>query len=207
MGNTIFSSQLVSSDGIRYKAELYGEDYIGFPKVAIVGGTGNTYYVSKDWTDFLQVGQVLYLYTGSEPEPLTTFNTYKERVVADSGVVENDECAIDFITSLTYTTATITAIFSSGPTTLITLDIAYSGLYTSIGSSLVASQQYTPTFAPDIMALNTEWGGEGDEILGAIKDSSSTITYANNDVWFDRFFEQYKITQDNKLKFLSLIHI
>ena len=41
-----------------------------------------------------------------------------------------------------------------------------------------------------------------DEILGAIKDSSSTITYANNDVWFDRFFEQYKITQDNKLKFL-----
>jgi len=202
MGNTIFSSQLVSSDNIRYKAELYGEDYVGFPKVAIVGGTGNTYYVSKDWTDFLQVGQVLYLYTGSEPEPLTTFNTYKERVVADSGVVENDECSIDFITSLTYTTATITAIFSSGPTTLITLNIAYSGSYASIGSSLVVGEQYTPTFAPDIMALNTEWGGEGDEILGAIKDSSTTITYANNDVWFDRFFEQYKITQDNKLKFL-----
>ena len=56
MGNTIFSSQLVSSDGIRYKAELYGEDYIGFPKVPIVSGSGNTYIVSKDWTDFLEVG-------------------------------------------------------------------------------------------------------------------------------------------------------
>jgi hypothetical protein len=168
MGNTIFSSQLVSSDGIRYKAELYGEDYIGFPKVAIVGGAGNTYYVSKDWRDFLEVGQVLYLYTGD--------------VYSTSGE--------------------ITAIFSSGPTTLITLDIAYNAAYTNIGSSTILIEQYTPTFAPDIMALNTEWGGEGDEILGAIKDSSTTITYANNDVWFDRFFEQYKITQDNKLKFL-----
>jgi hypothetical protein len=168
MGNTIFSSQLVSSDGIRYKAELYGEDYVGFPKVAIVGGTGNTYYVSKDWTDFLQVGQVLYLYTGD--------------VYSTSGE--------------------ITAIFSSGPTTLITLDIAYNAAYTNIGSSTILIEQYAPTFEPDIMALNTEWGGEGDEILGAIKDSSTTITYANNDVWFDRFFEQYKITQDNKLKFL-----
>jgi len=203
MGNTIFSSQLVSSNGIRYKAELYGEDYIGFPKVAIVGGSVNTYYVSKDWTNFLQVGQLLYLYTGGETlNPFDTFNTYKARVVADSGVVENDECAIAAIGSLAYTTATITEIFSSGPTTLITLDIAYSGSYTSIGSSLAPSEQYAPTFAPDIMSLNTEWGGEGDEILGAIKDSSSTITYANNDVWFDRFFEQYKITQDNKLKFL-----
>ena len=61
MGNTIFSSQLISNDGVRYKAELYGEDYVGFPKVPIVGGTGNTYYVSKDWTNFLQVGQILYL--------------------------------------------------------------------------------------------------------------------------------------------------
>ena len=203
MGNTIFSSQLISSDGITYKAELYGEDYIGFPKVAIVSGSGNTYIVSKDWTDFLEVGQVLYLYTGGETlNPVDTFNTYKARVVADSGIVENDDCAIVAIGSLAYTTATITAIYSSGPTTLITLNIAYSGSYTSIGSSLAPSEQYAPTFAPDIMALNTEWGGEGDEILGAIKDSSSTITYANNDVWFDRFFEQYKITQDNKLKFL-----
>ena len=168
MGNTIFSSQLVSSDGILYKAELYGEDYIGFPKVAIVGGAGNTYYVSKDWTDYLELGQVLYLYTGD--------------VYSTSGE--------------------ITTIFSSGPTTLITLDIAYNAAYTNIGSSTILIEQYAPTFSPDIMSLNTEWGGEGDEILGAIKDSSSTITYANNDVWFDRFFEQYKITQDNKLKFL-----
>jgi hypothetical protein len=168
MGNTIFSSELISNDGITYKAELYGEDYIGFPKVAIVTGSGNTYVVSKDWRDFLEVGQVLYLYTAD--------------VYSTSGE--------------------ITAISSSGPTTLITLDIAYNAAYTNIGSSTILIEQYTPTFEPDIISLNTEWGGEGDEILGAIKDSSTTITYANNDVWFDRFFEQYKITQDNKLKFI-----
>ena len=104
MGNTIFSSQLISSDGITYKAELYGEDYIGFPKVAIVSGSGNTYIVSKDWTDFLEVGQVLYLYTGGETlDPVDTFNTYKARVIADSGIVENDDCAIVAIGSLAYT--------------------------------------------------------------------------------------------------------
>lgn len=58
MGNTIFSSQFYSNDGELYKIDLFAESYRGI-NTAIIGGTGNTYYVSGDWTDFLVFAQTL----------------------------------------------------------------------------------------------------------------------------------------------------
>lgn len=169
MSGVIFSSELRSNNNTRYKVELFGDDYVGFPNVEIIGGTGTTFYVDKDWRDFLQVGQELIVYI-------------------------ND--TIDF------PLATITSISSNGITTQITTDKTYSSSFTHIGSSDVPTDQYKPTFSPRLVDLKTEWKGEGDEILASIKSSSTSVTYANNDRYFDRFFEQYQITQDNKLKLL-----
>ena len=167
MSGVIFSSELYSNNGTRYKVELFGDDYNGLPKVEIIGGTGNTFYINKDWRDFLEFGQDLLLYTSSSTQ-----------------------------------TANVTGIFSNGITTQITTDQSYSASYTHIGSSDIVANQYKPIFNPESLELKTEWKGEGDEILGSIKSSSTSVTYSNNNRYFDRFFEQYQITQDNKLKLL-----
>ena len=169
MSGVIFSSELRSDNNTRYKVELFGDDYVGFPKVEIIGGTGTTFYVDKDWRDFLQVGQKLIVYIDD---------------------------TIDF------PLATITSIYSNGITTQITTNKTYSASFTHIGSSDVPTDQYKPTFSPRLVDLKTEWKGEGDEILGSIRSSSTSVTFSNDDRYFDRFFEQYQITQDNKLKLL-----
>ncbi len=169
MSGVIFSSELRSDNNTRYKVELFGDDYVGLPKVAIIGGTGNTFYINKDWRDYLQTGKNLFLHTSSSTQAVS-----------------------------------VTGISSNGTTTEITTSVAYSATFTHIGgpSSTTTTDQYKPTFTPDLIDLKTEWKGEGDEILGSIKSSSTSVTYANNDRYFDRFFEQYQITQDNKLKLL-----
>jgi len=169
MSGVIFRSELRSDNNTRYKVELFGDDYVGLPKVAIIGGTGNTFYINKDWRDYLQVGKNLFIHTSSTTQAVS-----------------------------------VTGIYSNGITTQITTSISYSATFTHIGgpSSTTTTDQYKPTFTPDLIDLKTEWKGEGDEILGSIKSSSTSVTYANNDRYFDRFFEQYQITQDNKLKLL-----
>lgn len=105
-------------------------------------------------------------------------------------------------TSSSTQTANVTNIYSNGITTQITTDQSYSASYTHIGSSDIVANQYKPTFAPRLVDLKTEWNAQEDPILAAIKTSSTSVTFANNDRYFDRFFEQYQITQDNKLKLL-----
>ena len=171
MSGVIFSSEIYSNNGARYKVELFGDDYDGLPKLEIISGTGNTFYISKDWRDYIATGYDLLLYTSSSTQ-----------------------------------TASVTGISSNGTTTQITTDVAYSATYTHISSTDpttgVLPNPYQPTFNPEIIDLKTEWKGEGDEILGTIKSSNTSVTYSNNDRYFDRFFEQYQITQDNKLKLL-----
>ena len=63
-------------------------------------------------------------------------------------------------------------------------------------------QETTPIFAPDIIDIATEWESDGDIILAPIKASNTVITYANNDTWFDWFFETYLGTNDKELKLI-----
>jgi len=81
--------------------------------------------------------------------------------------------------------------------TEITLSIAYVGTYEEIVTNL-----YYPTFEPKVIEVNTEWDNQGDILLESIKASSTTITYANNDAWFDRFIEMYIESTDNELKLI-----
>jgi len=59
---------------------------------------------------------------------------------------------------------------------------------------------YEPIFEPTILDLNTDWDNQGDILLESIKASSSTITYANNNAWFDRFIDLYIESNDDELK-------
>lgn len=66
----------------------------------------------------------------------------------------------------------------------------------------IVSGGYEPIFAPKVLDFNTEWENESDNILESLKASSTTITYSNNDVWFDRFMESYIESDDNELKII-----
>ena len=155
MSGVIFSSETYSNNGIRYKVELFGDDYNGLPKLAIIGGTGNTFYIDKDWTDYIETGYDLLLHTSSSTQA-----------------------------------ASVTGIFSNGTTTQITTDVAYSATFTHIGGiSDVLLSLYKPTFNPDLLDLKTEWKGEGDEILGSIKSSSTSVTYAKDRDWETHQYE------------------
>ncbi len=57
-GRVIFSSVMLSSAGEQYKVELFSEKYVGID-ANIIGGSGTTFHVANDWTDFLQNGQEL----------------------------------------------------------------------------------------------------------------------------------------------------
>jgi len=58
---------------------------------------------------------------------------------------------------------------------------------------------FHPIFEPTILDIKTEWDKQGDEILAPIKSSYTTVTYSNNDAWFDRFIEQYFQADDETL--------
>lgn len=56
-----FESEIVSSKGTRFKIELHADSYIGLD-AEIIGGTGNTYYLKGDWTDYLEQDQWLMVF-------------------------------------------------------------------------------------------------------------------------------------------------
>jgi hypothetical protein len=88
--------------------------------------------------------------------------------------------------------------YSSGTNrTSIELD----GAYTTDHKFLQGAETngFHPIFEPTILDIKTEWDRQGDEILAPIKSSYTTVSYANNDVWFDRFIDQYFQADDETL--------
>ena len=74
MSEIIFSSQFYSLASIDYRVRLYGKTYIGFDAV-ITGGSGNTFYVAEDWTDYLQGNQALII-SSTSSTALDTINIF-----------------------------------------------------------------------------------------------------------------------------------
>ena len=74
MSEIIFSSQFYSLSSIDYRVRLYGKTYIGFDAV-ITGGSGNTFYVAEDWTDYLQGNQALII-SSTSSTALDTINIF-----------------------------------------------------------------------------------------------------------------------------------
>lgn len=162
----LFSTQIQSSYGRTYKVDLFAESYNGLD-TSIIGGTGNTFYLHNDWTDFLQNSMDMNLVTAT----LTTTGT---------------------VTSFSYNEAQ--------NRTEIVMSTAYSATYLTMNAD-----SYVPNFDPFIISLNTEWDNQGDILLESIKASSSTITYANNNAYFDRFIDLYIEANDNELKLIIYI--
>ena len=74
MSEIIFSSQFYSLSSIDYRVRLHGKTYIGFDAV-IIGGSGNTFYVAEDWTDYLQGNQALII-SATSSTALDTINIF-----------------------------------------------------------------------------------------------------------------------------------
>ena len=162
--NLFFSTNLTSSDGQLYKAEVWSNTYIGFTR-PIIGGSGSYYYFAGDWTDFVKLGDDMRIYEG------VIFSG--DRVVF---TVEYN---------------------AAQDRTEISFNI---GTYQVVQTRVVTLEATPPSFEPTIISLNTEWDGEGDELLAPIKASSTTIVYANNNAWFDNFMELYQQADDDDLK-------
>jgi hypothetical protein len=73
----LFTSDLKSFNGKNYRVDFHSNTYIGI-NTPIIGGAGSVIYVSEDWTNYLEVGQDLYLYTGSLTTGTTLFNAYSK---------------------------------------------------------------------------------------------------------------------------------
>jgi hypothetical protein len=195
----LFTSDLKSFNGKNYRVDFHSNTYIGID-TPIIGGSGSVIYVSEDWTDYLEAGQDLYLYTGSLTTGTTLFDAYKARVEADGGVVENDLCTIGFlaerkdgvVVSFTYNSA------------LNRTEITLSG-YTYTDQTLVTNNtdsvnSFIPTFSPILVSLNTQWDTDGT-IMDSLMTSYSDITYSNpkDYAYFDRFFDKYRESDDSDM--------
>jgi hypothetical protein len=63
MSNIIFESQFYSLAGEDYRVRLYGKNYVGL-NAPISGGLGLVYYITGDWTDYIEANQPILLVTG-----------------------------------------------------------------------------------------------------------------------------------------------
>ena len=195
----LFTSELKSLQDKNYRVDFHSNTYIGID-TPIIGGSGSVVYVSEDWTDYLEVDQDLYLYTGDLATGTTLFDAYKARVEADGGVVENDLCTIGFLSerkdgsvvSFTYNSA------------LNRTEITLSG-FTYTDQTLVTNNtdsvnSFIPTFSPALLGLNTQWDTDGN-IMDSLMTSYSDITYSNPSeyAYFDRFFDKYRESDDSDM--------
>jgi hypothetical protein len=195
----LFTSDLKSFNGKNYRVDFHSNTYIGID-TPIIGGSGSVIYVSEDWTDYLEVGQDLYLYTGDLATGTTLFDAYKARVEADGGVVENDLCTIAFL-SERKDGAVVSFTYNSA---LNRTEITLSG-YTYTDQTLVTNNtdsvnSFIPTFSPALLGLNTQWDTDGT-IMDSLMTSYSDITYSNpkDYAYFDRFFDKYRESDDSDM--------
>lgn len=200
MSKLIFESSFVSLANEEYKVKLYGKTYEGL-EATILSGSGNVFNLAGDWTDYLQNFQDVVF--GTYQTPLTT--AYKNRVIADGGTFENEECVIEFlgenirVQSFDYD--------SGADVTLTTLNATYDG-QTVINNYVEGANSYVPFFKPVIVDLVSQYDNSEDYLLSPLMTSSSNITYANvqedrtsvDTAFFDRFVELYLQSDDDELR-------
>ena len=199
MSEKIFESQFYSLSNHDYRVRLYGKNYVGL-YAAIIGGTGNVFYVQNDWRDFLQVGQSVNFGPGTGSGIVEAFEA---RVIADGGIFENEQCLIDEfgidVVSFTYNAAQ--------NRTEITLNVAYNS-QTIIQNDIGSVNGYLPTFSPVIIDLVNNYKNSDDYLLSPLMTSSVDVTYGNvqedrtgvNTAFFDRFIDLYLQSNDDELR-------
>ena len=106
----------------------------------------------------------------------------------------------DTIVSFTYNAG-------SDRTEITVTTTSYSGQSTLANNPLGISP-YAPTFSPIIKSLYTDWDGQGDEVLAAIKSSTTEVTYYDKDenldgdqyAFFHRFIDLWQYRSDLQAK-------
>jgi len=193
----LFTSELKSLQDKNYRVDFHSNTYIGID-TPIIGGSGSVIYVSQDWTDYLEVGQDLYLYTGSLASATTLFDAYKARVETDGGVVENDLCTIAFLQGRQDGTVVSFTYNSALNRTEITLSGFIYTDQTLVVNNTDSVNSFIPSFSPKLIGLNTQWDSDGT-IMSPLMTSYSDITYSNPSdyAYFDRFFDSYIESDDS----------
>lgn len=197
--NKYFESTLISSDGKRYRVDLYGENYIGL-NAPIIGGSGNVFYLAYDWGDYLQNNQALSF------GDTTISAAYKARVLADGGTFENEDCLKEFLDE-TDTIVSFTYNVAEDRTEITLADAVFSD-QTVLKNDITDAASFVPVFNPKIIDIQTEWQDVEEYIVSPLMPSETTISYANveenrssvDTAFFDRFLESYLQSDDDELK-------
>ena len=195
----LFTSELKSLNGKNYRVDFHSNTYIGID-TPIIGGSGSVVYVLNDWTDYLEIGQDLYLYTGEKENATILFNAYKARVEADGGVVENDVCTIAFLAeSSEGSVVSFTYNLALNRTEITLAGFIYTN-QTRVTNNTDSVNSFIPTFSPNLLGLNTQWDTDGT-IMDSLMTSYSDITYSNPSeyAYFDRFFDKYRESDDSDM--------
>jgi hypothetical protein len=201
MSEIIFESQFYSLSDHDYRVRLYGKNYVGL-YAAIIGGTGNVFYVQNDWRDFLQVGQSVNFGDNTGGAIVAA---YEARVLADGGVFENEQCLLEFLSdAATVVSFTYNAAQNR---TEITLNIAYDS-QSIIQNDVTGTSSFIPTFSPVIIDLVNNYKNSDDYILSPLMTSSVDVTYGNvqedrtgvDTAFFDRFIDLYLQSNDDELR-------
>jgi hypothetical protein len=162
----IFSTQFYSNEDELYKVDLFADDYTVI-SWHIIGGSGQWYYISGDWTDYLFLNVDVITIDDDVP-------TQSNRTILESVYNESENRTEIRFTVGSHDAARDRIIYNESPSYL--------------------------TFSPDIISIHTDWENEGDILLQSIKASSTTITYSNNDDYFDWFLNLYLQASDLDLK-------
>jgi hypothetical protein len=162
----IFTTQFYSNEDELYKVDLFADDYTVI-SWDIIGGSGQWYYISGDWTGYLFLNVDVITIDDDVP-------TQSNRTILESVYNEAENRTEIRFTVGSYDSARDRIIYNESPSYL--------------------------TFSPDIISIHTDWENEGDILLQSIKASSTTITYSNNDDYFDWFLNLYLEASDLDLK-------
>ena len=158
----------------RFKVTFFQSNYNGID-TTVIGGTGSTFYLDKDWTDYLNYGQA----------------------------IEID--GVDgFVSTFSYNAGL--------GRTEVNTTLTYSVSDVSFKNDIARAGSYAPIFNPKVNSLTTEWKGQQDEILTAIKSSYTDLVYLNRDEdssvdwqdneWFERFVEDWNLGNDRESKLI-----
>lgn len=169
MGNIRFTSQLTSLDGRKYKVDFFQSDYIGI-ETTVIGGTGNTFYLQGDWTDYINIGQAIEIDgVDGTTSAFATYNAAQDRT--------------EVLTSLTYSTDGVT--FANDP------DRAGSYIPSFTPKIVDLHTEWTGQGDEILDSIKSSY----TDIIYADRSEDKSVD-VNDNAWFHRFIDAWNTGND-----------
>jgi len=168
-----FESKLTSYEDIDYRVRLYSDSYEGI-NAAVIGGSGTTFYIKYDWTNYLQLGQALF----------------------QTEIGGGYDFVISFLYNLAEdrTEVTMLDVEYSGQTLLRNNPNVAESFVPSFNPKLIGLN--TQWEGNNDLVLSTLMTSETTINYANVQENRTAVDTA----FFDRFFENYLIASDNDLK-------